>query len=351
MRQTHHWAALVFVAAIVIHLCRCSSPAPSAAPARSTGSSASLMLFLALGRASPATRSPTTCCQRHRPAHLLRRHLGHPGDGTLGHLSPVRGRVPGPRHHLAAVRVLHHAAPGPAAGPGRGPPGHPGPAEAHPVPRPRPQTSATWSASVPSPSRPSSRCRCCCSPPPFWPCSAASPRSTPVWQYGPFRAVQRDLAGPARPLVHRLPRRALRLGPPWDLNLLGFTISEVFWPAVLFPGIAFGIWPCGRGSSGASPGTGPSTTCLDRPRDTPVRTGIGAAGLMVFLHHVPGGRQPIFGVLLGVPVETIIRILQWRTPGHPGPVVVGLRLSLPRICQGASAAPAPPPCPDRATPA
>ena len=38
MRQIHHWAALLFLAAIVVHLAGCSSPAPSAGPASSTGS-------------------------------------------------------------------------------------------------------------------------------------------------------------------------------------------------------------------------------------------------------------------------------------------------------------------------
>ena len=41
MRQIHHWAALVFVAAIVVHLRASSSPARSAGRARSTGSSGS----------------------------------------------------------------------------------------------------------------------------------------------------------------------------------------------------------------------------------------------------------------------------------------------------------------------
>jgi hypothetical protein len=41
MRQLHHWAALLFVASIVITCCVSSSPAPSAGRGRRTGSSAS----------------------------------------------------------------------------------------------------------------------------------------------------------------------------------------------------------------------------------------------------------------------------------------------------------------------
>jgi ubiquinol-cytochrome c reductase cytochrome b subunit len=104
---------------------------------------------------------------------------------------------------------------------------------------------------------------------------------------------------------------ALRLGPPWDLNLFGFTISEVFWPAVLFPGIAFGIltlWPWieRRFTKDRA-----EHHLLDRPRDAPIRTGIGTAGLTVFFIMFLEGGNDIFGVLLNVSVETITRILQW----------------------------------------
>jgi ubiquinol-cytochrome c reductase cytochrome b subunit len=104
---------------------------------------------------------------------------------------------------------------------------------------------------------------------------------------------------------------ALRLGPAWDLNLFGFTISEVFWPAILFPGVAFGIltlWPWIERRFTRDRA---EHHLLDRPRDTPIRTGIGAAGLMVFFIMFLEGGNDIFGVLLNVSVETITRILQW----------------------------------------
>ena len=41
VRQVHHWAALLFLAAMFAHMFRTSSPARSASPARRTGRSAS----------------------------------------------------------------------------------------------------------------------------------------------------------------------------------------------------------------------------------------------------------------------------------------------------------------------
>ena len=80
---------------------------------------------------------------------------------------------------------------------------------------------------------------------------------------------------------------------------------------MLFPGIAFGIltlWPWieRRFTKDRA-----EHHILDQPRDTPVRTGIGAAGLMVFFIMFLEGGNDIFGVLLNVSVETITRILQW----------------------------------------
>jgi ubiquinol-cytochrome c reductase cytochrome b subunit len=132
----------------------------------------------------------------------------------------------------------------------------------------------------------------------------------PVWQYGPF--VSYNVSSPAQPDWYiGFLDGALRLGPPWDLNLFGFTISEVFWPAILFPGIAFGIltlWPWIERRFTRDRA---EHHLLDSPRDTPVRTGIGVAGLMVFFIMFMEGGNDIFGVLLNIPVETVTRILQW----------------------------------------
>jgi ubiquinol-cytochrome c reductase cytochrome b subunit len=168
----------------------------------------------------------------------------------------------------------------------------------------------------------------------------------PVWQYGEFRPF--DVTSPAQPDWYiGFLDGALRLGPPWDLTLFGFTISEVFWPAILFPGIAFGIltlWPWIERRLTKDRA---EHHLLDRPRDAPARTATGMAGLMVFFIMFLEGGNDIFGVLLNVAVETITRILQWglliapvvtwlatywickqlkETHVHPAKATAGLRL-------------------------
>jgi ubiquinol-cytochrome c reductase cytochrome b subunit len=103
----------------------------------------------------------------------------------------------------------------------------------------------------------------------------------------------------------------LRLGGPWSFKVFGYTISENFWPAILFPGIAFtviGLWPwIERRFSGDRA----AHHLLDRPRDAPAHTATGLAGLVLFFVPFLAGGNDILAVLLNVSVETVTRILRY----------------------------------------
>jgi ubiquinol-cytochrome c reductase cytochrome b subunit len=132
----------------------------------------------------------------------------------------------------------------------------------------------------------------------------------PVWQYGPFKAA--NVTSPAQPdwylgWVDGL----LRLSGPWSFKVFGYTISENFWPAILFPAIAFGVltlWPWIERRF-----TGDRTAhhLLDRPRDAPAHTATGLAGLVLFFIPFLAGGNDILAVLLNVSVETVTRILRY----------------------------------------
>jgi ubiquinol-cytochrome c reductase cytochrome b subunit len=132
----------------------------------------------------------------------------------------------------------------------------------------------------------------------------------PVWQSGPFKAA--NVTSPAQPdwylgWVDGL----LRLGGPWSFRVFGYTISELFWPAILFPGLAFGVltlWPWIERRF-----TGDRAThhLLDRPREAPAHTATGLAGLVLFFIPFVTSGNDIMAVLLHVPVETITQILRY----------------------------------------
>ncbi len=132
----------------------------------------------------------------------------------------------------------------------------------------------------------------------------------PVWQYGPFKAA--NVTSPAQPdwylgWVDGL----LRLSGRWSFKVFGYTVSENFWPAILLPGVLFGIitlWPW---IERRLTGDRAAHHLLDRPRDAPAHTATGVAGLLLFFIPFLAGGNDILAVLLHVPVETITRILQY----------------------------------------
>ena len=105
MRQIHHWAALVFLGAIVVHLLRIFFTGAFRRPREINwviGADACCSSASPTG--SPATRSPTTCSRAPGCASRTRSLLSIPLARALARVPRVRRRVPERRHHLAPVR-------------------------------------------------------------------------------------------------------------------------------------------------------------------------------------------------------------------------------------------------------
>jgi quinol---cytochrome-c reductase cytochrome b subunit len=131
----------------------------------------------------------------------------------------------------------------------------------------------------------------------------------PVWSYGPFDAT--TVSAPAQPdwYVGWL-EGSLRLFPPIQFTILGVTIPSPFIPGVLIPGALFtavALWPFIEGRFTRDRA---EHHLLDRPRDRPLRTAIGVAGLLVFVVYTIGGGNDVLSIVLGVPVETMTDILR-----------------------------------------
>jgi quinol---cytochrome-c reductase cytochrome b subunit len=132
----------------------------------------------------------------------------------------------------------------------------------------------------------------------------------PVWQNGPFRAAH--VTSPAQPDWYLgWLDGLLRLGGPWSFKVFGYTISENFWPAILFPAIAFGVLTLWPWIERRLAGDRVAHHLLDRPRDAPAHTAAGLAGLVLFVIPFLAGSGDVLAVLLNVPVETITRVLRF----------------------------------------
>jgi len=98
----------------------------------------------------------------------------------------------------------------------------------------------------------------------------------PIWLYGPYKPWL--ALSPAQPdwYIGWL-EGALRLGPPFAIHVAGHTISSPFWPAVLLPGLLFTVLICWPWIEAAIGGDRLTHHLLDRPRDNPLRTAVGVA--------------------------------------------------------------------------
>jgi ubiquinol-cytochrome c reductase cytochrome b subunit len=308
MRQTHHWAALVFVAAIVIHLCRIFFTGAFRRPRELNWLIGIVLLILALGEGFTGYSLPDDLLSGVGLRIFYSVALAIPVIGTWVAYLLFGGEFPAPDmisrlfvfhifllpalllalvavHIFILVLQKHTQFPGPG----------------------RTERNVVGSR--------------------FWPEQTFKSISllllvaavlaglgglaqiNPVWQWGGYNPA--NVSSPAQPdwYIGWLDG-LLRLGGPWRVTVFGYTISEDFWPAILFPGIAFGVitlWPW---IERRITGDQAEHHLLDHPRDAPARTATGMAGLVLFFVAFLEGGNDILSVLLNVSVETITRILQ-----------------------------------------
>ncbi|GAC1540473.1 MAG: ubiquinol-cytochrome c reductase cytochrome b subunit [Acidimicrobiales bacterium] len=127
----------------------------------------------------------------------------------------------------------------------------------------------------------------------------------PIWLYGPFRASQVSSAAQPDWYMGWLDG-ALRVFPNWEPRLFGHTIGNLFFPGVLLPGITFGLltaWPWLEAHFGGDHGT---HNLLDSPREAPVRTAFGVAAIAFYTALFVGGGTDVIAVTVNVSENAII---------------------------------------------
>ncbi|MDQ1461003.1 MAG: ubiquinol-cytochrome c reductase cytochrome b subunit [Actinomycetota bacterium] len=143
----------------------------------------------------------------------------------------------------------------------------------------------------------------------------------PLWLYGPYRTGAVTTAAQPDWYMGWL-EGSLRLFPAWRVHLFGHTISELFWPGVVVPGLTFALlyaWPFieARVTHDRT-----DHELLDRPRTRPGRTAIGAGVLTFYLVLMGAGSQDIFAQHLDAPITTVNRTFQVLL--FVAPIVVAL---------------------------
>ncbi len=124
----------------------------------------------------------------------------------------------------------------------------------------------------------------------------------PIWLFGPYKP--QDITAGSQPDWYMgFMEGALRIMPAWEINAWGHTVTlSVIIPALVIPGILFtglGVYPfVERWVTGDHE----IHHLLDRPRDVPVRTGIGVAGVIFYGLLWAAGGNDIIAKVFDIPL-------------------------------------------------
>jgi ubiquinol-cytochrome c reductase cytochrome b subunit len=104
----------------------------------------------------------------------------------------------------------------------------------------------------------------------------------PVWLFGPYVPSQVS-AGSQPDFYIMFLDGSTRLFPSWEIRLFGYTVPAIFWPTVVLPGILFtiaGIYPFLEAKLTKDTA---KHNLLQRPRDVPVRTSLGLMAISFYV--------------------------------------------------------------------
>jgi len=131
----------------------------------------------------------------------------------------------------------------------------------------------------------------------------------PVWLYGPYQPYQVSSASQPDWYMGWL-EGALRIFPNWEVHAFGHSIGNVFFPAVLLPGITFGLlftWPWLEARFTKDRDT---HHILDRPRNAPVRTAMGVAAIIFYSVLFAAGGTDIIATTVNASENSIVWFLR-----------------------------------------
>ncbi len=115
----------------------------------------------------------------------------------------------------------------------------------------------------------------------------------PIWLFGPYDPSQVS-AGSQPDWYMAMLDGSTRLFPSWETRYFHHTIPALFWPTVVLPGILIGIAASYPFLEAKLTGDRAAHHLLQRPRDVPVRTSLGAMAIsFVLVLFLSGGNDLI----------------------------------------------------------
>jgi ubiquinol-cytochrome c reductase cytochrome b subunit len=303
MRQVHHWAALVFLAAIVLHLCRIFFTGAFRRPRELNWLIGVTLLALSMFNGFTGYSLPDDLLSGVGLRIAYSITLSIPVVGTwlafllfggefpadqiihrlfVTHVLLVPGLLTGllTAHLAILVRQKHSQFPGPG----------------------RTEHNVVGSKLWPTYATRSTALFCAILAVLF--ALGGLVQINPIWLYGPFEPSQ--VSSPAQPDWYiGWVEGALRMYPPWELRVLGHLVPDPFVPAVLVPGATFlllYLWPFLEQRLARDTA---AHQLLDRPRDHPLRCALGAATLAFYGAMLAAASNDVIAKAARVPVTAL----------------------------------------------
>ena len=127
----------------------------------------------------------------------------------------------------------------------------------------------------------------------------------PVWMYGPFRLE--NVSSASQPDWYMgWADGALRLMPGWEFRAGGYSIPNPFWGGILLPGVTFTLlylWPW---LEARITGDTRAHHVLDRPHDRPWRTTLGVATLTFYTILGVAASNDLIATTFGLSVNAVL---------------------------------------------
>ncbi|NHC44892.1 cytochrome bc1 complex cytochrome b subunit [Motilibacter aurantiacus] len=127
----------------------------------------------------------------------------------------------------------------------------------------------------------------------------------PIWQYGPYDPSE-VTAGSQPDWYIGFLEGSLRLMPNWEIEFWGNTLSlNVLIPSLVVPGIMFTVFALYPFLEAWVTGDKREHHILDRPRNQPVRTGLGVMFITSYTILWIAGGNDIIAVIFGLSINSI----------------------------------------------
>ena len=150
----------------------------------------------------------------------------------------------------------------------------------------------------------------------------------PIWLFGPYEPYKISYAVQPDWYMGWLDG-ALRIMPSWEFVGFGHTIPlEILLPAVIFPGLTFGLFYAWPFIEAKVTHDHAEHNILDRPRDRPKRTAIGAAAFAFYFMLFAASSTDVLANFFQISLNTVL--WSFRFMVIIVPIIVGLATY--RIC-------------------